>query len=467
MTPDTSLPNLGAEPLYFYSDTTNEPVGPLPLQKLLHLYKVGVISDETLVIEDGGSEWHRFAAVADQDQTVLPPPLPPTPQSLPMPEVGHPHPAQSNKPNFDRLAEGNKPKSTFLPVFMAGLAVLGVVILLAILSVIGFILFIRWDVAENNKAIERDRAEHLARNKQLQPTPTQTSPVAVAQPKATSKPTPTPPKRVAQFETFRLGDFTYEIKEAETTTHLGAAGGTTADAGPESLFVVIHFTIQNETNGLEVVHSHDFRLRDSKGREVGFDEGAVFAVAKAEELFVRQLQPGVAKEAVTAFQIPHSALSGELILIVPEKGFFGSGRVEVVIKPKGAAASPTIAAQIPAPPKSHSDSTGDSLAYKMACLDKGETLPTGTPLTATYQDLLTAISKRKEITEERVANMTWAVVKDLKKDGLAVDGLSMLQAAHKVVMADNPIASQPGADSYSSILAGIAVLMKAQAQPPH
>lgn len=51
---------------WFYANASNEPVGPLPFAELQRLAESGVISSKTQVVEDGGSEWRRFAEIAGE-----------------------------------------------------------------------------------------------------------------------------------------------------------------------------------------------------------------------------------------------------------------------------------------------------------------------------------------------------------------------------------------------------------------
>ena len=56
-----SLPLGGT--LWFYADTSNQPVGPLPLGGLEQLAAAGLIHARTKVIENGGTEWRRYAEI--------------------------------------------------------------------------------------------------------------------------------------------------------------------------------------------------------------------------------------------------------------------------------------------------------------------------------------------------------------------------------------------------------------------
>ena len=143
--------------------------------------------------------------------------------------------------------------------------------------------------------------------------------------------------RVRQFQKFRLGDFTYEIKQCEARERLGSQllGFTKPGAG--AVFLLVRFDIQNETKKTATVLSDDFTLRDAQGREFRPASRALSALLFEEEskdFLLTEVQPGIVKESITAFEVPKTALTGELNLIVPEKGLFGSKKIEVVIAPK-------------------------------------------------------------------------------------------------------------------------------------
>jgi len=68
---------------YFYADKDNKPVGPLPREALESLKAARIISDSTMVIEEGAAEWVKFSEMPMAQQfTPLPPP--------PMPSAGNP-----------------------------------------------------------------------------------------------------------------------------------------------------------------------------------------------------------------------------------------------------------------------------------------------------------------------------------------------------------------------------------------
>ena len=140
--------------------------------------------------------------------------------------------------------------------------------------------------------------------------------------------------KIRQFQKFRLGDFSYEIKRCEVRASLGNQFFL-AKPDADAVFLVVRFTIANETKKTETVLSDDFTLRDGEGREFSPASKALTALmmgGENKDFMVSEIQPGVQKESLTAFEIPKTALSTKLLLIVPEKGFLGSKSVEVIVK---------------------------------------------------------------------------------------------------------------------------------------
>jgi hypothetical protein len=143
--------------------------------------------------------------------------------------------------------------------------------------------------------------------------------------------------RIRQFQKFRLGDFTYEIKRCELRARLGSEFLSYTKPGAGAVFVLVRFVIANETKKTATVMSDDFTLRDAPGREFQPASKALTALMMEDEnkdFLLTEIQPGIEKESITAFEVPKTALTSDLILIVPEKGFAGSKTVEVLIKPQ-------------------------------------------------------------------------------------------------------------------------------------
>ena len=66
------LPNQIAEKLWYYTDSANQPVGPVPYSELLRLADAKVIRPVDYVREKGTSEWVQFDSVCPPS---VPPPL--------------------------------------------------------------------------------------------------------------------------------------------------------------------------------------------------------------------------------------------------------------------------------------------------------------------------------------------------------------------------------------------------------
>jgi hypothetical protein len=148
-------------------------------------------------------------------------------------------------------------------------------------------------------------------------------------------------------ENFKLGGFSYTITSANKTTHIGSSDleGEIVDAllqnvqkdiginpfNSTSSFLVIRYTIKNEGTDSSVVSTSDFKVVDSKGRNFRSSSEATTALImnQGADFMFSELQPGIQKNGVQAFELPNDAFDGKLTLVVPEKGFFSSGEVKV------------------------------------------------------------------------------------------------------------------------------------------
>ena len=143
--------------------------------------------------------------------------------------------------------------------------------------------------------------------------------------------------RIGQFKNFKLGNFSYAIGECEMRNEVGPTGFGSVESGLNAVFVVVHYSIMNESNSTKTVVADDFLLRDAKGRQFRPSSRGITAFMMEEgsnkDFILSELQPGVERETATVFEIPDNALGSNLTLIVPQKGLFGSKAVEVSIKP--------------------------------------------------------------------------------------------------------------------------------------
>ena len=286
--------------LWFYADAKNETLGPMPFAALEHLAATGVIQPSTHVIERGGSEWKPFSVVA-----------------------AHPADLESNPPPASTKGDA-KPKG--IPARIGAFFTnrqrrLPVFLTLIFTYPIGLFLLWRNDAfARRGKIIASVIFGFVFIGILVQPKP-HSAGSAEATPSKGSK-------RIGIGEKFRLGDFTYQINFSETRTSIGPSFARVAASG-NGVFVIVHYSITNESDKTRTVLSDDFVLRDSKGRTFRPSSKALAALAMTsteKDLLLSELQPGLERETATAFEVSDDS---ELVLIVPEKGLFGSKRVEV------------------------------------------------------------------------------------------------------------------------------------------
>lgn len=139
---------------------------------------------------------------------------------------------------------------------------------------------------------------------------------------------------VSLGESFSLGDFSYAIHKTQKKQFIGNQFvGERAPAN--ATYLLVHYSIINNGNKTATVLTDDFKLLDAKGREfTTSSEGttALMMSGSDQDFLLSELQPGIQKDGVTVFLVPNDAVAPGLQLIVPEKGFLGTGRVLVTLK---------------------------------------------------------------------------------------------------------------------------------------
>jgi hypothetical protein len=94
----------------------------------------------------------------------------------------------------------------------------------------------------------------------------------------------------------------------------------------------VNFTIRNDSNTTQRVLADDFKIKDQRGREFSNDSKAgtalLFSGGK-NDVFLREIQPGLSSKGVTVFRVPADILEQPMVLVVPEKGFFSSKKVTI------------------------------------------------------------------------------------------------------------------------------------------
>jgi hypothetical protein len=347
--PSTPAP----EKKWLYANAENQPIGPLSVTELRQLAASGIINLSTFVIEEGGAEWKTYGAIATPPVPTVPPPSMEEPRRWPaMVGVLLCFPigliALWLSKGYSRAQKWIM-AGISLPVFAAGLALgrPGFIFLVIISNGLLFIwwgekLGTLWKVALSVVLCLFFLPPALMKNipgnpADRDPADGFTSPVS-QRPSNAAMPPPSreekAPRAIFQLkEDFRLGNFTYRILGANRQVELGG-GFSHIEASPGAIFLLVNYKITNESNKTATVMSDDLVLKDAKGREFRPSSKAVTAMAMSEpdrDFILSELQPGLTKQTTTAFEVPVSALQGEIVLVIPEKGW-GAGKAEVLLK---------------------------------------------------------------------------------------------------------------------------------------
>jgi hypothetical protein len=142
------------------------------------------------------------------------------------------------------------------------------------------------------------------------------------------------PRQPRLNQDFQLGSFTYNVKSVEVAESVGS--GFAAKRAEEGVrFVLVKYAIRNDGDSTQTVLADDFRIVDAKGREFSPSSDANTALAMSggnKDVLVSELQPGIKKNTVTAFELPEDAATGTFTLVIPEKGLLGAGSVRITLK---------------------------------------------------------------------------------------------------------------------------------------
>lgn len=134
-------------------------------------------------------------------------------------------------------------------------------------------------------------------------------------------------------EEFKIGDFSFNIVKAV------AAGGITRSyeqplkAAAGAVFVIVDYVIRNDGTESEQMWISGFKIEDAKGRKFSTSSEVETEVEmhskNRDDMFVKELHPGIARTLRAAFEIPKDLLAQPLVLIIPERGLFSTGSVKV------------------------------------------------------------------------------------------------------------------------------------------
>jgi len=145
---------------------------------------------------------------------------------------------------------------------------------------------------------------------------------------------PAAPQRTFSLgEAFRLGSFSYQFTRVETRRTLGnRMFQKQASAG--AVFVLVHYTELNEGSETATVLSGTMELQDARNRTFRSSSEAMTTLAMSgqNDLIASELQPGLQRDAVVAFELPEDAAQGQMTLVIPERGLFNTGQARVSLQ---------------------------------------------------------------------------------------------------------------------------------------
>jgi len=328
---------------WYYANEQNQAVGPFSFDDLKKIHRNGLITSETNIVEEGGTEWRALARVLPAE-TVPPPPLPPESK-----KTARRWPAiiftillfplglialwiskgysffQKSLLSFTSLA-------IFIIAITTGNAG---VILLVLLS--NSLFFIWWSKRTPVwlKGTLTALLCLLFLPPALIPKGEYKSDNTSASVSSVQESSPKPPAEKKLFglsEDFRVGEFSYRIINYMNQERVGNRY-TSVTSSQGAIFVVVDYVTKNESMKTQTVAADIFILKDAKGREYRPSSAAVTALALSgnKDYLLSELQPGISKQTQTAFEVPWEVTQRKMILIVPERGW-KPGKAEVLLR---------------------------------------------------------------------------------------------------------------------------------------
>lgn len=149
-----------------------------------------------------------------------------------------------------------------------------------------------------------------------------------------STPAPTETDEVRRYElgeSFQLGSFLYKIKGVRTRSIIGNQVHSESPS-EGAVFLVVSYTIENTGDETSTVLANDFKIKDSSGRiytPSNTANSALNVEYDNKEILFSQLQPGIKKEGLTAFEVPEKSIEKPLEFIVPTKKMFSSEKAVI------------------------------------------------------------------------------------------------------------------------------------------
>lgn len=135
-------------------------------------------------------------------------------------------------------------------------------------------------------------------------------------------------------DAFPVGHIGYAVTNVTTRKSIGSDfNRTSADGGAE--FVIVQYMVENLGKESETVMSDNFKLVTPDGSTYSPDSQAITALmmmGKDKDFLLSQLNPGVTKNSITAFEVPTTAYKAGTMLEVPASSMFKDDGVKVQLK---------------------------------------------------------------------------------------------------------------------------------------
>ena len=139
---------------------------------------------------------------------------------------------------------------------------------------------------------------------------------------------------------FHLGDYTCTVTGWTTATTLGSDADRLT-AGDASTFLIVHFTMRNDTSRARPVLADDFTLVDANGVRHHVSDAATEALTSTRPnengAVIREVQADSSDPFDIAYEIPLASVKGALKLVIPQRGLFTAGKVVVNLTPSPSA----------------------------------------------------------------------------------------------------------------------------------
>ena len=121
---------------------------------------------------------------------------------------------------------------------------------------------------------------------------------------------------------FTLGSFAYQVDHVTMTSEIGNQS-VSKRATEGASFVLIEFYVRNETSSTKTVDADDFFLiKDSRNRKFSpyTSANTILAMVYEDKDFIlTELQPGLTKYMIVAYELPSDALAQNISVIIPGK----------------------------------------------------------------------------------------------------------------------------------------------------